>query len=636
MTSQVEASFLSEQMNRTGAVLRRGAVERIEDYESRFSVAAGVMDDLLRNLLVADFDVAKAGKTAEEFFGTSTIPFAAVDGTEYARQMFDLIIFFGGAYVSAGKIHLLQSEKPGVEYTDGFLRSGKGISSCVPLYVNEVLEVEPALEQTGTMKPLDSKAIYDNSRIADWIMAFSEFYLAYRLIVDQHVRLLLMDRSLSGELTALLSDTSHVRKKSSTTALLGLTFKGKTIDWLQLYYGRYRFINDELDLPAPRGDTLRSRILYTLEAGGPLTFGDICANLKIEEDDRRKRVKRVLDEMCQPRYAIVRAEGDRYALDAKYRDTWQVLRDLTESIGNQLFHADPKRGNPLAIEKNGSTAWLTTVDLAFLTLFCLYMIIEECWKQKVLLVGITKDTAARDFRRQVVPVCLNAGVWKTRLSMEELAKIPNTDRMFLQSVSIFQHDRLPTPWSLVEYDTAFRTIVPEHDGEESKVRPDHVGGAVQNRISPERLFVKSYVQLAQAEYDSKLRSNVLLIDRLAYPEFDVSEQSQITLRHVYGGADEPLRLILYSDKKMENRMQNLVMTILHIMTSRKIPEAFGHNVPLFIADNVAKWHMHQFRNIVDTTKQWIVSNSKLRSFVFYMSTFRERRAEIESYRREPA
>jgi hypothetical protein len=163
-----------------------------------------------------------------------------------------------------------------------------------------------------------------------------------------------------------------------------------------------------------------------------------------------------------------------------------------------------------------------------------------------------------------------------------------------------------------------------------------VGGAVQNRISPERLFVKSYVQLAQAEYDSKLRSNVLLIDRLAYPEFDVSEQSQITLRHVYGGADEPLRLILYSDKKMENRMQNLVMTILHIMTSRKIPEAFGHNVPLFIADNVAKWHMHQFRNIVDTTKQWIVSNSKLRSFVFYMSTFRERRAEIESYRREPA
>jgi hypothetical protein len=262
---------------------------------------------------------------------------------------------------------------------------------------------------------------------------------------------------------------------------------------------------------------------------------------------------------------------------------------------------------------------------------------EECWNRKVLLVGVTKDTAARDFRRQVIPVCMNAGIWKDALSAADLARIPNTDRMFLQSVSIFESERLGTPWSLIEYDGAFRTIVPEHDEHENRPpRAGYVSGAVMNRIGPERLFLKSYVQLAQADYDPKLRSNVLLIDRLVYPEFDLNNGSTINLKHVYASAEEPLDLILYRDRTVPNRMQNLVMTILRAMTSAKIPEAFGHNIPLFIADNVAKWHLGQFRNIVNTTKRWIMSNSKLRSFVFYMGTFRERRSEIESYRRELA
>jgi hypothetical protein len=37
---------------------------------------------------------------------------------------------------------------------------------------------------------------------------------------------------------------------------------------------------------------------------------------------------------------------------------------------------------------------------------------------------------------------------------------------------------------------------------------------------------------------------------------------------------------------------------------------------------------------VDTTADWILNNHKLRKFIFYMSTFRERRASIEAARRE--
>jgi hypothetical protein len=85
---------------------------------------------------------------------------------------------------------------------------------------------------------------------------------------------------------------------------------------------------------------------------------------------------------------------------------------------------------------------------------------------------------------------------------------------------------------------------------------------------------------------------------------------------------------------MTNPIQELVILTLSSMTSNSIPELFGHNKPLFIADKVAKWHNEEMRKIIDTTGQWLMNSPKLRHFVFYMSTFRERRSEIESARRE--
>jgi hypothetical protein len=57
----------------------------------------------------------------------------------------------------------------------------------------------------------------------------------------------------------------------------------------------------------------------------------------------------------------------------------------------------------MKILKDGKEHWLTTLDIAFLTLFTLQMLMEECWKRHILLIGITKDTAARDFKRQLNP-----------------------------------------------------------------------------------------------------------------------------------------------------------------------------------------------------------------------------------------
>jgi hypothetical protein len=627
----METSFLSNQLKRAGHFLKAGALDRISDYNQRFSSASDVYEALLSNLIIQDFSTERARETALKLFGSERVKFAAVDGTEYARNMFDLIIFFGGAYVSFGWITFNKDAKPSVENAGKLLEHGRGISSCVPLYVNEVSDVDSMIDALGGKKPLDDKAIFDNSRIADWIMAFSEFYLAYRLIFDEDVRILLMDRTLSGEHSALISDTAHGQRLREKSGLCGSDLDDHPVRMEEMIYCRHRFINKALDLPPARGDYLRPRLLYELETATSLTLDELCERLHVEHANCKRRAKKILDGLEKAEF--VQSTGSSYALKKDYRNSWERMKKLTCTIGDRLFLDQPlaERPNPMMIAKAGKSTWLTTVDMAFLTLFCLNMIIEECWKRPVLLIGLAKDTAARDFQRQVVKICSREHMWKLDLSSEALENIPRTDRMFLQSASVHNWEKLSVPWALVEYDTAFKTMVPELRRDQMPGRDGFVSGAVQNRVNSERLFLKSYVQLAQAEQDPKLRSNVLLTDRLVYPEFDLNHVCELS--HEYGGVEEKVKPILFPNKEARNDIQNLTMVLLSAMTSTSIPEAFGHNVPLFIADNVAKWHAREFMRIVETTRDWIMTNHDLREFVFYMSTFRERRAEFESTRR---
>src|SRR5260370_9011247 len=119
-------------------------------------------------------------------------------------------------------------------------------------------------------------------------------------------------------------------------------------------------------------------------------------------------------------------------------------------------------------------------------------------------------------------------------------------------------------------------------------RKGYVGGAIRNKITRERLFMKSYIQRSQTAYDPQLRSNVLLLDRLAYPEFDLQPESRIGFAHSYGSADEPVRPIIFQTNKMANPIQELVILTLSSIPSNNIPELFGHTKPCFTPDNETK------------------------------------------------
>ena len=82
----------------------------------------------------------------------------------------------------------------------------------------------------------------------------------------------------------------------------------------------------------------------------------------------------------------------------------------------------------------------------------------------------------------VIPICICNDVWTTtndnnnyiQLTQEQLDNIPNTDRMLLQSISLFNSDKISIPWGLIEYDAAFVLAVPDF-----KNRKGYVSGAVK-------------------------------------------------------------------------------------------------------------------------------------------------------------
>ena len=608
------------------------------DYEQRFSSLKNVYEGLLSNLIKTDFNTKEACETAKEFFGAATVRFAGIDGTMYSRPLFDLVIFFGGAYASTGNLTFLE-DKIKVEYDERTAQRGAGISSVIPVYVNEIPDIDQTFfddQEPGEIslgKPLVDEAIISNATIANWIMTFAEHYLAYKLATDpnQNVRIILLDRSLSIERASLLYDTSKREFWKAKSSIVGYKIDDEPIDLNDLTIARQHVCNKDLGLPPPRADYLRYAIIDLAKRKGVLTEKQILTEFDITTEKRAKRVKRCLNHLVTR--GILNEKNETYVLNPKYTRTWERMKKLVVSLGDRLFFTETPEAETsslLKIVKNGKEHWLTTLDIAFLTLFTLQMLMEECWKRRILLVGITKDTAARDFKRQLIPIMHNEGLLKTTISQEEFEKLPNTDRMILQSASIFNSEKIKPPWSLIEYDSAFRTLVLDKQN-----RRGYVSGAIKNKISLEKIFLKTYVQLSQAKTDPLLRSNVLLVDRLVYPEYDYKPENIVEFwNELSDGTKEPVEVILFMNKDVPNPLQNLTMTILTTMAPSSIPEAFGHNKPLFIADKIAKWNYSQFKRIVDTTAQWILNNHKLRKFIFYMSTFRERRAAIEAARRE--
>ncbi len=147
---------LSGTIKRTCSLLKQGATKQISDYEQRFSVLQKLYGELLANLIKTVFNPKEAWETAAAFFGSTRVRFAGIDGTMYSRPLFDMVIFFGGAYAATGTITFSESTAPQVQYDAKTMQQSMGLSSVVPIYINEIPDVDhtfSAVEQPGEISP---------------------------------------------------------------------------------------------------------------------------------------------------------------------------------------------------------------------------------------------------------------------------------------------------------------------------------------------------------------------------------------------------------------------------------------------------------------------------------------------------
>ena len=629
-----QPSLLGSRISKTGNILRKTALDQIYDYQLKFSKVTDFYNYLFKDLIVDKYDFTNAYYTAKNFFDKDILHFVAVDGTEYSKPLFDLVIFYAGAYSCDGSIEFSEQykDKLKINYQNRFIDHSLDISSCIPVYIDKIPEIDHTFHdkdgKVNLMKPITEETIINNTNIANLLMTFSEFYLSYKYASTKKYDIIFMDRSLSNMYSSLLYDTSNRKTWDTNSSILNYKIDDMPIDVNDIIIARHNIIHDKLNLPSPRGDYLRYAIVNLLSRENQeLDITQIILLLKINNEEKiRKRIERyvhssidegILEEVKKGKYKIVE----------RYRFSWSRIKRLVTIIGEKIFGENKEHF--ILDNESGTKKWLTTLDFSFLTLFTLYMLIEECWKNKIILIGITKDTAAQEFKNHVIPICLMNNIWTNHnIIYDNLNKIPNTDRMLLQVMSMLNSDKINVPWGLVEYDSSFVMAIPDF-----KKRRGYVSGAIKNKIIQSQLFLRFFVQLASSRQDEKLRSNVLAIDRLVYPEFDLDQnENSIEMKHEYGST-EKVKFLLFRNNKIKNDLQNLLLIILKSMSHSNIGETFGYNRPLFVADKIAKWHNQEFRKIVDSTSHLITCNKNLKNFVYYMNTFREKRQDFESNRR---
>jgi hypothetical protein len=162
------SSILGSKISDAGRTLRDSAFSQINEYQSRFSKVAKLYELLFKDLLVTNFNNEDAYTTAKKLFGKDVITFVAIDGTEYSKPLFDMIVFYAGAYSCEGTIHFSNKKDILVKYKDRFLDKGKDLSSCVPVYIEKVPEIDqtfydPAEGKSNLMKSMSEEAILCSS-----------------------------------------------------------------------------------------------------------------------------------------------------------------------------------------------------------------------------------------------------------------------------------------------------------------------------------------------------------------------------------------------------------------------------------------------------------------------------------------
>ncbi|GEM_PF-511452 len=627
------------QEDRTIENLRRSTTTLLSEFVSKLDTLRG-NEEISKKIIKQGFSKTKVFGEAIKFFGSDEVRYIAIDGTEFEQNTLDILVFYSGAFGYSGFVRFSDSygvvADPPQSEEDSF-----GLSSAIPL------SEEFSSEVFG--EPTEGGIEVDSGKVPSSLMRLSEYFLAYNCIKkDETIKIVIMDRTISGDI-AHISWKLREYIKQGKCFLEGYETSLGKITREDLELGRMLIDNDELKIPSARSHLLKFSAMKAMidakeKLGRTLTLSDLVLEIGMKEERKEKLLKDLRETFGRivkitPRPLFKDTPASSLHLEKKQEDIllevnsevkyyWDRLIEAALVATGSIFNP-PQDSHPMRINfdspRRGS--WITTDDIDYLSLILIYAILRESWKKNRLLLGIVKDTASNELVKTVIPVLESARLLKLSRELPKFA----SDKMLLQANSVVNSGVLSTPWRTFEYDVCFRTITPKNDPKLEKGEC-RVEGAFENVITNERMFVKSYFQLWSSPTDPSVRSHVFLYDRPCYPQYEMSEEgrSELVLKHRDSVEETIFPAIHFAS---ESPISELVLAILYCMGQDPIPEALGHNYPLFLADKKAKSIESEAERACVSAIELEVARSKLDQQILFEDRFRDYRDLIERKRK---
>jgi len=595
---------------RTIAEVRDSTRFLLDSFKSKMAALKECGPDV-KALLRFGVDLPAATGTARRFFGSDTAEYIAIDGTDSVDQQLDLIVFYVGAFAYSGRVLFTPN---GVEVNDPRAEgTSLSVSAAIPLSEEDAAQVFGQRRESGTE--------VDAERLPMALMHLAEYFLAYKALKDQGGRkILLLDRTLAGDVAHLVWST-HDFIRNGGCVLEGMSSPAGKVTPFDLELARMLVSNKELSVPAPRSQLLKFAAILQLMGGEPLDVDQLI--VRTGADQRWKERLRTDLAGLDDRYHIFEAGGHAYRLKPEVEGYWDRVLSAAEEVAGHLFK--PGGGHPLRVSKGGVQTWVTADDLDFLVLVFIRAITVRAWSEGILPIGIVKDTNAFELVKSAIPLLEESGLTDASKNLPNF----NSDKMLLQTNSVVNAAEIPTPWHTIEIDAAFRTMAPQKDTTLGKGEA-RVNGAYENVIYPERVYVKTYIQLWSSSSTPSVRSHVFAYDRPVYPGYD--HWNELTLHNRDGTVDSEIKPVLHFVRGSD--MTNMIMAMLTEMGKEVIPEALGHNYPLFLADKKAKAILQETREAYLGAVAIEMARSDLDQQVLFSRRFRDYRSQVEGRRRK--
>lgn len=535
-----------------------------------------------------------------QFFETDQIDFVAIDGTCSKDPFKDFITFFGGAYGAKGRISL-EGDPPKVKYHKWAMTKDVSMVAYIPIPFAQLSDVTDAsVEETFIVSDADR---IDLSNIQTSIMQLAEIFLAYNTVTSSALespKLLMMDLSLSSLMASVAAEPDQVHLTGH------YPYDRRTIDKTDIAIAYAHPFNSKLGIPGIKNFKIYSLLVaeFHFNKSQPIDIQKFLNKHGISEKDISGAINYI------ERYGIAKRESNVLKALVDINVSWEYVKSFFQNLCQRLFiEKDQSALIYNSPDENGvmRQRWLSPTDIKFLISVGIRALIEECWKRKVLLTGVVKDSNSKYLSRNYLGVAKHLNIYP-ELNILQIHQLPWTDRIFLETLPLCD-ENLDAPWSSIEIDSAFMTLFLY---QQEPSNPPYISGVRGTIVSNEKLFARSLAQFFLSRKKSTPHmGHVVFLDRLLYPEWDSNNINQLSIETKELGK---VSLFCCKDASVLNIGQDIVMYFLSILTKNHFPEVIGYPDPLHKADWGAKSIGKKVRGLIQSSEISFKANPLSRTF----------------------